>query len=154
MFATIRDGNRASEVIARLRALYNKKDTAFEQLDRNETVREVIALELSELQQHRVIVRVELARKLPPVTGDRVLLQQVILNLLRNASDAMSKVDDRPRTVLVRTELEQTDRICLSVTDAGVGLGPQSAEKLFEMFYTTKARPLGQPSNFAIEFLA
>jgi PAS domain S-box-containing protein len=140
---TIRDGNRASEVIARLRALYAKKDAAFEPLDLNETVREVVALQLNELQQRRVTVRVDLAGDIPPVRGDRVQLQQVVLNLLRNASDAMSGVEDRPRSVLVRTVREQAGRACLSVTDAGVGLDPQAAEKLFEMFYTTKKDGMG-----------
>jgi len=93
----IRDGNRASEVITRLRALFGKRDTTTESVDLNDCAREVIALSLSELQKCRVILRPELADGLPPVTGDRVQLQQVILNLLRNASDAMSGVDDRPR---------------------------------------------------------
>jgi PAS domain S-box-containing protein len=140
---TIRDGNRASEVIARLRALYGNKGTAFEPLDLNETVREVIALLLNELQQRRVMVRTELAGDLPPVSGDRVQLQQVVLNLLRNAADAMSDVHDRPRNVLVRTERERAGVARLSVTDAGVGLDPQAAEKLFEMFYTTKSDGMG-----------
>lgn len=140
---TIRDGNRASEVVHRLRALYSRKGGAFEPLNLNETVGEVIALLLSELQQQRVIVRAELAERLPRVSGDRVQLQQVILNLLRNAADAMRHVDDRPRKVLVRTEREQIDRVRLSVTDAGVGFDPQAAEKLFELFYTTKDDGMG-----------
>src|SRR5437899_7990588 len=94
---TIRKGNRASEVIARLRALFSKRDATTDSVDLNEATREVIALSLSDLQRNRVILRSELADDLPPVTGDRVQLQQVILNLLRNASEAMSAVDDRPR---------------------------------------------------------
>jgi len=100
---TIRDGNRASEVVTRLRALYGKKEPAIESVDLNEATREVIALSLSELQRNRVIVRPELADDLPPVPGDRVQLQQVILNLIRNGSHAMSGVDDRPRQLLIRT---------------------------------------------------
>ena len=140
---TIRDGNRASEVIARLRALFSKKDTTIEALDLNEAVREVMALSLSELQRHRVILRPELADDLPLVTGDRVQLQQVILNLLRNASDAMSTVDDRPRDLLIRTEREEGDSVRFSVKDAGVGLDPQTMDKLFEAFYTTKNDGMG-----------
>src|SRR2546426_12222214 len=94
---TIRDGNRASDVIKRLRALFGKQSTTTEAVDLNEATREVIALSLSELQGGGVILRAELADGLPRVTGDRVQLQQVILNLLRNAADAMSGVDDRPR---------------------------------------------------------
>ena len=94
---TIRDGNRASEVIARLRALFTKKESTTEPVDLNEATREVIALSSSDLQRNRVILRQELADDLPPVNGDRVQLQQVILNLLLNAADAMSDIDDRPR---------------------------------------------------------
>ena len=95
---TMRDGNRAADVIARLRALFNKQVPASEPVDLNEAAREVIALSLGELQNSRVTVRTELADDLPIVTADRVQLQQVILNLLRNALDAMNTVDDRPRT--------------------------------------------------------
>jgi signal transduction histidine kinase len=140
---TIRDGNRASEVISRLRSLYGKKDPTIESVDLNEATREVLALSLSELQKNRVILRPELAHDLPPVAGDRVQLQQVILNLLRNASDAMSTVDDRPRELLIRTEPDVNDRVCLSVSDVGIGFGPQATDKLFEAFYTTKNGGMG-----------
>jgi PAS domain S-box-containing protein len=140
---TIRDGNRASEVITRLRALYGKKDPAIESLDLNEATREVLALSLSELQRNRVIVLQELADGLPLVAGDRVQLQQVILNLLRNASDAMSTVDDRQRQLLIRTEGDGDDRVRLTVQDAGVGFDPQAADRLFESFYTTKNDGMG-----------
>ena len=113
-------------MITRLRALFSKKDATTESVDLNEATREVIALSLSELQRNRVILRTELADDLPPVTGDRVQLQQVILNLLLNASDAMSGVDDRPRQLVIRTERDEGDRVRLSVQDAGVGFEPQS----------------------------
>jgi signal transduction histidine kinase len=140
---TIRDGNRASDVITRLRALFGKKDTATESVDVNEATREVIALSLGELQRSRVILRAELADDLPPVTGDRVQLQQVILNLVRNASDAMSGVDDRPRQLVIRTERDEDDRVRLIVQDTGVGFDPQAAGRLFEAFYTTKNGGMG-----------
>jgi len=140
---TIRDGNRASEVIKRLRALFSKKSATAQSMDLNEATREVIALSLSELQKNRVILRPELADDLPLVTGDRVQLQQVILNLLRNASDAMSTIDDRPRDLLIRTEPDDNDRVRLSVTDVGVGFEPQAADRLFEAFYTTKNEGMG-----------
>jgi signal transduction histidine kinase len=140
---TIRDGNRASDVITRLRALFAKKDATTESVDLNEATREVIALSLGELQRSRVIVRAELADDLPPITGDRVQLQQVILNLLRNASDAMSGLDDRPRKLVIRTEREEGDRVRLSVQDAGVGFEPQAVGRLFEAFYTTKSGGMG-----------
>jgi PAS domain S-box-containing protein len=140
---TIRDGNRASDVITRLRALYSKKDVTTESLDLNEAAGEVIALSLSELQRNGVMVRPELAGDLPLVSGDRVQLQQVILNLLRNASDAMIGVDDRPKQLLIRTERDGADRVRLSVQDAGVGFDPQAVDRLFEAFYTTKNDGMG-----------
>ena len=140
---TIRDGNRASEVITRLRALFSKKHTLAERVHLNDATREVIALSLCELQSNRVILRSDLADHLPLVTGVRVQLQQVILNLLRNASDAMSTIDDRPRELLIRTERDEGDRVLLSVKDAGIGFDPQTADRLFETFYTTKNDGMG-----------
>ena len=140
---TIRDANRASEVIGRLRALFSKKAATTEWMDLNETTREVIALSLCELQGNRVVLRPELADDLPAIAGDRVQLQQVILNLLRNASDSMSEVHDRPRQLVIRTERETDDRVRLSVQDAGVGLDPQTLDRLFEVFYTTKQDGMG-----------
>src|SRR5467141_3019153 len=140
---TIRDGNRASDVITRLRSLFSKKAFTLEPLDLNEATREVIALLLSELQRNRVIVQSELADDLPSITGDRVQLQQVLLILLRNASEAMVGVDDRPRQLLIRTESEGTDHVRVTVRDAGVGIGRQGMDKLFDAFYTTKSDGMG-----------
>jgi signal transduction histidine kinase len=140
---TIRDGNRASEVITRLRSLYSKKDATTELMDLNDAAQEVIALSLGELQRNSVVLRPELTDDLPPILGDRVQLQQVILNLLRNASDAMSGVEDRPRQLLIRTEREADDRVRLIVQDAGVGFDPQAVHKLFQPFYTTKNDGMG-----------
>ncbi len=139
----IRDGNRASDVVARLRALFSKKEAATESVDLNEAAQEVIALSLSELQKNRVVLQQELASDLPTVTGDRVQLQQVMLNLLRNASDAMSGVDDRPRQLLIRTQRDEDDHVRLTVKDVGVGFAPQAADRLFESFYTTKNDGMG-----------
>ena len=140
---TIRDGNRASAVITRLRSLFGNKDGATEPVDLNEATREVLALSMSDLQRSRVIVRQELADDLPRVTGDRIQLQQVILNLLRNAADAMSGVDDRPRQLVIKTAHEEGDRVCLAVQDVGLGLEPQSLDRLFDAFYTTKNDGMG-----------
>jgi C4-dicarboxylate-specific signal transduction histidine kinase len=140
---TIRDSNRASDVITRLRALFSKKDPTNEPVDLNEATHEVITLLMSELQRSRVILRAELGDEIPPVTGDRVQLQQVILNLLRNASEAMSSIDDRPRQLLIRTEREEDDRVRLSVRDAGVGFKPQDQDRLFDAFYTTRSSGMG-----------
>ncbi|HEY1657369.1 MAG TPA: PAS domain S-box protein [Candidatus Sulfotelmatobacter sp.] len=140
---TMRDANRASDVIKRLRALYSKKDPSPELMDLNQATREVISLSLSDLQRWRVIVLQELADNLPLLMADRVQVQQVIMNLVRNASDAMSNIDDRPRELLIRTEREEGDRVQLSVKDAGVGFEPQAADRLFEAFYTTKHEGMG-----------
>jgi len=140
---TIRDGHRASDVITRLRALFSRKDAATELVDLNEATREVIALALSDLQRNRVILKSELADELPIVEGDRVQLQQVMLNLLRNASDAMSGVDDRPRQLVIRTERDVDGGVRLSVQDSGVGFEPDSINKLFDSFYTTKGDGMG-----------
>ncbi|MGH9759794.1 MAG: sensor histidine kinase, partial [Blastocatellia bacterium] len=140
---TIRDANRASEVITRLRSLFSRKNATIESVDLNEAAREVIALSMSKLQRNRVILRTEFADDLPLVTGDRVQLQQVILNLLRNSSDAMSAVDDRPRQLVIRTERDEGDRVRLTVQDAGVGFDPQAVDKLFDAFYTTKSDGMG-----------
>ena len=140
---TIRDANRAADVITRLRALFSKKEFTPETLDLNEVTREVIALSLSDLQQNRVILQSDLAGDIPSIIGDRIQLQQVTLNLLRNASDAMVGIEDRPRQLLVRTQREENDRVRLSVQDAGCGVNPQDFERLFEAFYTTKSGGMG-----------
>lgn len=140
---TIRDGNRASDVITRLRTLYNKKELSLESLDLNEAAREVMALSLTEIQRGGVILRHELSGNLPPVVGDRVQLQQVILNLLRNAIDAMSGIDDRPRELLISTAPDARDRVRFSVKDSGIGFNPQAADRIFEAFYTTKIDGMG-----------
>jgi PAS domain S-box-containing protein len=139
----IRDGNRASDVVTRLRAMFSKKEFTPEPMDLNEATDEVIALSLSDLQRNRVILRSALAEDLPPIVGDRVQLQQVILNLLRNASDAMSFVEDRPRELLIKTERDEGDRVRLTVKDVGVGFTPEAAAKLFQAFYTTKKDGMG-----------
>jgi PAS domain S-box-containing protein len=140
---TLRDGNRAADVIARLRALFSRKDAVMDVLDLNEATREVIALSMSELRRGRVALRTELADDLPPVTGDRIQLQQVILNLLRNAADAMSEVRDRPRHLVIRTARDEGDQVRVTVQDAGVGLNPQEMDRLFQTFYTTKQSGMG-----------
>jgi signal transduction histidine kinase/HAMP domain-containing protein len=140
---TIRDGNRAADVITRLRALFSKREFMLEPLDLNEATREVIALSANDLHRNRVILQSEFASDLPMIVGDRIQLQQVILNLLRNGSDAMVDVHDRPRHLRIRTEREDGDRVRLTVSDAGVGLPAQSIDSLFDAFYTTKSGGMG-----------
>ena len=140
---TLRDGNRASDVISRLRALFSKREFTLEPLDMNDVTREVVALLMSDLQRHRIVLQSEFADELPMITGDRIQLQQVVLNLLRNASDAMATVHDRPRHLRIRTLRDADDRVRLTVRDAGVGIDLQSMNKLFDAFYTTKTDGMG-----------
>jgi signal transduction histidine kinase len=140
---TIRDANRASEVIARLRALFSRKELITEPMDLNDAVREVITLSLSELQRNRVVLRTELAGDLPSVSGDRVSLQQVIVNLIRNASEAMAGVEGRPRQLLIRTERDEDDCVRVTVRDSGVGVDRQNVARLFDAFYTTRNGGMG-----------
>lgn len=140
---TIRDGHRAADVITRLRALFTHKEVAMEWIDLNEATREVIALSRTELERNRVIMRTTLADNLPIVRGDRVQLQQVILNLLRNASDAMTSVYNRPRMLLLKTGKGSDHTVQLSVQDIGRGFEPESLNRLFEAFYTTKTDGMG-----------
>jgi PAS domain S-box-containing protein len=140
---TIRDGNRASDVITRLRALFTRKYTGTELVDLNEATREIVALTSSELRKNRVMLRTELSKDLPLVMGDRVQLQQVILNLLRNGADAMNSIDNRPRVLLIRTERDDAEQVLLSVQDVGVGFDVKDADRLFEAFYTTKDDGMG-----------
>jgi C4-dicarboxylate-specific signal transduction histidine kinase len=140
---TIRDANRASDVITRLRALFSRKEFTLEPLDLNEAMREVIALSWSDLQRNRVVLQADLADDLPIVTGDRIQLQQVVLNLLRNAADAMVDVHDRPRQLLVKTARDDGDQVRVTVRDVGVGLDLQGMDSLFDAFYTTKSGGMG-----------
>jgi signal transduction histidine kinase len=140
---TLRDGNRASEVIERLRTLFARKEPKTEPVDLNDAVREVLALSSSELQRHRVTLQTDFAQGLPLVSGDRIQLQQVILNLTLNATDAMKEIDDRPRALLIATAHDDAGQVRLSVRDSGVGIDPQSIEKLFAAFYTTKTHGMG-----------
>jgi PAS domain S-box-containing protein len=140
---TLRDGDRASDVIARLRALFSNKELVYEPVDLNQAAQEVVALSVGELHSGHVTLRTELANDLPRVMADRVQLQQVILNLLRNALEAMSAIDDRPKELLVKTDQAEDGSVRLSVRDAGSGFDPQAMHKLFTAFYSTKKSGMG-----------
>jgi signal transduction histidine kinase len=109
----------------------------------NDAAREVLALSMNELQRARVTLRTDLHEGLPPINGDRVQLQQVLLNLILNAADAMREINDRPRDLLVATAREEPDSVRLSVCDSGIGIDPQVLEKIFDSFYTTKSTGMG-----------
>ncbi len=139
----ISDGNRAGEVIQRVRALMNKTTGQMAPLDINEAINEVIGLVQHELQSHLVSLQLDLAAALPPVVADRVQLQQVILNLVVNGIEAMQPVTDRPRELVIRTRHDDAGQILVTVTDCGVGIATENAERLFDAFYTTKASGMG-----------
>jgi hypothetical protein len=140
---TIRDGNRAADVIARLRALFSRRSATIEAVDLGHTAREIIALMQNDLDRARVVVRTDFADGLPCVGADRVQVQQVIMNLLRNAADAMSTVEDRPRRMWISTEAEPDEMVRLTVRDSGISFDPRDAERLFDAFYTTRNDGMG-----------
>jgi signal transduction histidine kinase len=139
---TLRDGNRASDIITRLRALFTKKSVGGEIVDLNQVVQEALTIAASDLQCRRINVLTELSDEVATVRGDRIQLQQVILNLILNAADAMGSVDDRPRRLSICTQLNDANCAVLSVTDSGTGIGVHAA-RLFEPFYTTKSDGMG-----------
>jgi PAS domain S-box-containing protein len=139
----IRDGKRASDVISRIRGLVRKTDPEKTPLDINQAVREVINLTQSEAVGKAVAIRTELASELPFVLGDRVQLQQVILNLVMNGIEAMNPVKDRPREMLIRSSEHESDKVLVAVQDSGVGIDAQHLEKIFGTFYTTKSQGMG-----------
>jgi PAS domain S-box-containing protein len=139
----IDDGNRASEVIRRVRTL--AKNTSLEKvpLDVNDVVRETIPLVRRELISQQVLLRMELAAAVPMILGDRVQLQQVIINLVMNGIEAMQSVTDRPRELVIRSCQDDTGRMLVSVTDCGVGISAENADRLFNAFFTTKSSGMG-----------
>jgi PAS domain S-box-containing protein len=139
----IRDGNRANEVINRIRALMRKTDTAPARLDINEVIEEVILLTRNETTRRGVTVRMELAADLPPVSGDRVQLQQLTLNLLMNGIEAMASVNDRPRELIISSRTNESGEVLVAVQDCGMGIAPEDLEKIFDAFYTTKSQGMG-----------
>jgi signal transduction histidine kinase len=138
----IRDGTRASEIISRVRALARKTGTPTERVGLNEAIREVLALCQGEARKHRVELRAQLPGDLPPVRGDRVLIQQVVLNLVMNGIEAMSTAPDGPRELVIRAQAE-ADQVRVTVRDSGVGLDPQTQERIFDALYTTKPGGMG-----------
>jgi signal transduction histidine kinase len=139
----IRDGNRASEVITGIRALVRKAGSEKAPLDINQAIQEVVHLTEHETLQKRVVLRTELAADLPFVLGDRVQLQQVLLNLITNGVEAISSVADRPRDLLVYSRLHESNQVLVAVQDSGVGIESEDLKKLFDPFYTTKSQGMG-----------
>ena len=139
----IRDGDRASQVIARIRALLKKSPPSKTMLDVNELVNEVVDLTRNNLVRNNVRLRFEFADDLPRVPGDRIQLQQVLLNLIVNAAEAMVTIEDRQRALLIATDIFDKTDVRIAVTDNGLGINPETADHLFDAFSTTKPDGMG-----------
>jgi len=138
----VNDGARASAIISRIRALLMKGAPDRTKLDINKVIQEVTRLLLHELTRNRVSLRTDLAPDLPPVFGDRVQLQQVMLNLIMNAIDAMSMITERPRELLIKSA-KHSDGALIQVQDSGTGIDPGQADRIFEPFFTDKPEGIG-----------
>ena len=139
----VTDAHRASEVIRRIREFSKKVDPEMIRLDINEVVEEAVTLLQYEAFRHGVAIRLDLDSRLLPVRGDRVQLQQVLINLAVNGMQAMTTVRDRDRVLIMRTQPHQSDRVLVAVEDVGIGIKPENADRLFSAFYTTKPDGLG-----------
>jgi PAS domain S-box-containing protein len=139
----VRDGKRAGEIITRIRALTKRAAPPREELDLNETIREVLALVGDEAKRNSVMVRTQFADEVCPVLGDRVQLQQVLLNLVMNAIQAMSSVSERARQLVITTQNIDQERVEVTVEDSGTGMDPNTMARIFEPFYTTKSGGMG-----------
>jgi C4-dicarboxylate-specific signal transduction histidine kinase len=138
----LRAGKRAGDILGRIRALIKKVPPRHDRFDINETILEVIELTRSELLRNRVLLQTELAKGLPLIRGDRIQLQQVILNLIMNAVEMMSEAGEGRRELLISTK-EKSNGVLVAVRDSGPGLSPESCERLFQPFYTTKPGGMG-----------
>ena len=139
----VRDGNRASDIIKRIRALVRKADAQKVRFDINDAIRAVIALAEGEARRSGATLRIDLAEDLLPVIGDRVQIQQVILNLVVNGVEAASSVSDRPQDVWIRSRRHESNRVLVAVQDSGIGIEPGNLGKIFDAFYTTKPQGMG-----------
>src|SRR5262249_41053275 len=137
------DGNRASEVIRHVRALAKKTDIEKAPLDINLVVTDAMALVARELASQDVLLRMALAPTLPPIFGDRVQLQQVIINLVMNGIEAMQSVTDRRRELLIASSEDDAPGVAVAITDSGVGIADHDTERLFNPFFTTKSGGMG-----------
>jgi predicted ATPase/signal transduction histidine kinase len=139
----IRDGSRAGQVVARIRALSQKTRAARESVDINEAIEEIVVLIGAELQRNQIVLQMDLAAGLPLVVGDRVQLQQVVMNLILNGVEAMRSVPEHERNLLVRTQGGESHEVRVSLQDSGTGIDPETQEEIFDAFYTTKPGGLG-----------
>jgi signal transduction histidine kinase len=148
------DGKRAGDILSRIRALFKKAPPRNERFDLNEAILNVIALARSEVLRHGVLLQTQLARGLPPIIGERIQLQQVILNLILNAVEAMAGLEEGARELQIRTEKDVAGGVLVAVLDSGPGLDPTSVEHVFDPFYTTKADGMGMGLSICRSIIA
>jgi PAS domain S-box-containing protein len=140
----VRDGNRTGEIVRRIRSLSKKSGAEKkEPMDLNDAIREMIALAAGEIQRSGVVLQTELESDLPLVFGDKIQLQQVVLNLIINGIESMKAVADRSRSLIIKTQSLEFDQVRATVQDSGVGLDPESGHRVFDAFYTTKSDGMG-----------
>ena len=139
----IRDANRAGDVIARLRALFKKTGTTNLPLELTGIIQEVLALTNREIQKNKIIVTTLFSSDMPPVLGDRVQVQQVLLNLILNAVEAMATVDHRPRDLTITTQVTEDNHVQIAIKDSGIGLDRESQERMFDAFFSKKENGMG-----------
>jgi C4-dicarboxylate-specific signal transduction histidine kinase len=149
----VRDANRASEVIQRIRALAKRTEPRMVSLDLNDVIRETILLVQREVLSHGVSLRTELASALPPVLGDRIQLQQVVINLLMNGVEAMAPITDRPREILIRSQQDEADKVHVAVLDSGIGIDSETAEQLSSAFFTTNPSGMGMGLSISLSII-
>jgi C4-dicarboxylate-specific signal transduction histidine kinase len=138
----VADGTRASAIIARIRAFIKKTPAEKNRLDVNEVIGEVLAMMGHGFEENGILLQSELAEAIPPVLGDRVQLQQVLLNLIMNGVEAMTAIIDRPRLLWVQSRIDESGDVLIAVRDSGTGLGLE-ADRVFTPFFTTKANGMG-----------
>jgi C4-dicarboxylate-specific signal transduction histidine kinase len=137
------EGRRASEIIQRIRALFQKADQQRAEIDLNDVVRDIIPLVQREILDNRISLQLDLAADLPQVLADRVQLQQVIINLVINSIQSMAKIIERPRVLSITSQAETAGEVAVAVQDSGVGVSPESAAQLFDAFFTTRPQGMG-----------
>jgi C4-dicarboxylate-specific signal transduction histidine kinase len=152
--ALVKDGNRAADVFRSIRSLVQKAEPRMDPLDINEVIGDVLALARGEIQTQDVLVRADLTATLPRLRGDRVQLQQVLLNLVTNAIQAMAGVKDRPRILTIRSQIHERDDILVEVEDSGIGLDLNSIDQIFESMFTTKPNGMGMGLSISRSIVA
>jgi C4-dicarboxylate-specific signal transduction histidine kinase len=140
--AIVADGKRANSIISRVRSLLKKQDTVMAEIDINDAIQEVVSLLSNESSRHRIVTSTELGARLPGVYGDRVQLQQVMVNLIMNAVDATREISEGAREIIIRSA-EEANCVVVTVEDSGTGLTPDQLDRIFEPFFTTKAQGIG-----------